>query len=362
MVLRSGYRVPANVVCMPRGPARIDAAWRAVLACALAAGACATPPKRWMVELRAPHQVSFVLGGKAHAFAREVEIEPERAEPLTVFYRSHVFTGLLAVGYEPRADLVAEFDERLLEAAATKKLTLLGWANDDLGECDLLFVADAAGRATGDLAARDLAERYTGPLSGASAAGVFGWSVIAGMAGGRGGSGPIAEIGARHVAGAAWIDGEGVLHGVMAGDVLAFLRARDSRVWIGPLWWRAAPAADDARELRVALGDAFPACPPLPTFSVGNGRHGAVALGVTRTEGGQGTCTLRLDARSCAEAEQIVIVAAERGAVSELSSTAARVVAAAGGLDVIVWSPRTGETLPETSELTWRAVARGGQP
>lgn len=356
---RSGRR--GNVEFVTPRRHLVLAAHRAVIGCALVVGACAAPRKLPKVEFLGPSMSTVSLGGIEHLLPCDLEVEPERALPWRLSYDDHVVTGLLAVGYEPRARLVVELDRRVLDAVAAKELTLLGWSTDFLGERDLVFVASALRVAPDGVAVRELAERYTGGASPSSLAGVFGWSVLAAMAGG-GGPGPRATIDERHPADATWLDDEGVLHGARAGDLLAFVRARDTRTWIGPLRWRRAEIAEVADAFEVDLRAALPARPPPPTFAVGDGRNGAAALGLVRTRAVDGTVGLRLSAAWTVESAEVLVVAVEDEVVSAPSSASAKVVEVAQGRRVIVWAPRADELASGALELTWRAAGRKDAP
>ncbi len=335
-----------------------------VLLIACAAGACAAPQgeKTWWVDFRGPATASMELDGAPHRLPCKVVVEPESLLPLELRVGSAVLTGSIALGYAPRAALVADLDPALLEAASVEPLTLFGWSSDFVGECDLAFMLATHAAAADAVATRDLAERYTGPLSKGQLVGVFAMYSLAVLARGSATGDSGLDVAPGHSAGSAWIDDEGRVHGLRQGDAAAFVRPFESDSWLGPLWARGASADSDGQTIEAGIADALPALPARPSFAVGEGTHGTLALGLEWTRNDQEESCLRLDVRMAPRTAEVVVVAVVRGHPSELSISSSHVVRAADPHRVIVWSPSTDEMARGPLELCWRHAAEGTSP
>ena len=352
-LLRSGPR--RRQIDAPRGTRGLASAARLLLS--FAACACAATPEplpRLAVAGDAGARIA-IGSGLARAAPLEVEIAGECVVPLEITLEGRVLRGALGVAYQPRAELAIALDGALLRPAMREDLLLLGWANDFSGATELVYLAEARAEADPEpLVARDLAQRYAGPVSGEYLAGLF---LVALLTAGQGVTATGSPIEARRAEDAAWIEDDRRLRGLREGSACLFVRPRGGRDWIGPLFARGAGAPGAGDRVDADLADLLPRRPRPPSSAVGDGAHGQIALRLAADAPEPGRRRLWVDVRGVERLDAVLAVAAESAAVSELSHPGARAIEAGRDGRVVAWLVPRAELARGPLELSYRCAS-----
>lgn len=302
----------------------------------VAACACVAPPEPpARLEVGGDVGARVAIGSEpAQAPPRGVDVAAESVLPLAIEFEGRTLRGALGVAYQPRADLAMTLDAALLGAAAREDLILLGWAIDFSGATDLVYLA-AADVETDALLAREVAERYTGPVSGEDLRTLF---LVGLLTVGQGAGSPGSTIETRHAEGATWIEEGGRLRGLPENSACLFVRPKGGRDWLGPLLARGADARPEAPRIDADIAAALPRGSEPASCAVGDGVHGQIAAKLTADETDPRLRRLRVDLRGAEQLDAVLVVAAESAAAVQTSHADARVVEAGQGRRVVVWS------------------------